>query len=146
MSSSVTGVDHIGIVVRDIDAALPYYVNHLGFTLVGDETTQASGGARLVYLDAGNILLQLLSPSSTEGPIAEHVAQFGEGLHHICLTVDDIDHSLTLLAPDSEVAVVVGGRGRRTAFLPQCTNNFTTELTESRPFQPKSDTHSKSPN
>jgi len=131
-STPVSGIDHIGIVVRDIDASVSYYTDQLGFTLLSDELTAASGGARLVYLDAGNIILQLVSPLAT-GPIADYLNNHGEGLHHICLTVPDIDDTIAALAPDSTVPVVVGGRGRRTTFLPDQPNNLVTELTEPGP-------------
>ena len=79
----VSGIDHIGLLVRDIDASLPYFVEKLGFALLSDERTAASGGARLAYLDAGNVTLQLVSPTGESGPIAEFLAANGEGLHHI---------------------------------------------------------------
>ena len=127
---AIAGIDHIGLVVRDIDASLSYYIDQLGFRLISDEPTTASGGARLVYLDAGNVVLQLVSPLTSSGPIASALEQRGEGLHHICVTVDDIDETLEALAPGAAVPVAVGGRGRRTAFLPNRPNNLVVELTE----------------
>lgn len=129
----IAGIDHIGIIVRDIDTSLAYYTDQLGFRLISDELTTASGGARLVYLDAGNIILQLVSPLAT-GPITDYLNTRGEGLHHICLTVDDIDDTLAALAPATDVTIAVGGRGRRTTFLPNRPNNLITELTESGPY------------
>ena len=134
-STPISGIDHVAIIVRDVDASLPYYIEQLGFTLTGDERTQASGGARLAYLDAGNIKIQLVSPTGTSGPIADYLANHGEGLHHICLTVDDIDETVAALAPGADVPVVVGGRGRRTAFLPARPNDLITELTEAEPYR-----------
>ena len=132
----ISGIDHVALVVRDIDAALPWFVDQLGFALIGDELTAASGGARLAYLDAGNITLQLVSPTSGSGPIAEHLATRGEGLHHICFAVEDIEATIAALAPDAGVPVVVGGRGRRTAFLPGRESGLITELTETAPYAP----------
>jgi methylmalonyl-CoA/ethylmalonyl-CoA epimerase len=134
-STPISGIDHVAIIVRDVDASLPYYIEQLGFTLTGDEHTQASGGARLAYLDAGNIKIQLVSPTGTSGPIADYLANHGEGLHHICLTVDDINETIAALAPGADVPVVVGGRGRRTAFLPARPNGLVTELTEVEPYR-----------
>jgi methylmalonyl-CoA/ethylmalonyl-CoA epimerase len=131
----ISGIDHVAILVRDVDASLPYYTEQLGFALLRDELTQASGGARLAYLDAGNIKIQLVSPTGTTGPIADYLANHGEGLHHICLTVEDIDQTIAALAPGVEVPVVVGGRNRRTAFLPARPNNLVTELTEAEPYR-----------
>src|SRR5688572_7650877 len=134
-STPISGIDHVAIIVRDVDASLPYYIEQLGFALTGDERTQASGGARLAYLDAGNIKIQLISPTGTSGPIADYLANPGEGLHHICLTVDDIDETIAALVPGADVPVVVGGRSRRTAFLPARPNNLITELTEAEPYR-----------
>lgn len=131
----ISGIDHVALVVRDIDAALPWFTDRLGFTLIGDELTTASGGARLAYLDAGNITLQLVSPTGSSGPIAEHLAEHGEGLHHICFAVDDIDGAIESFAPGGSVPVAVGGRGRRTAFLPGRPAGLITELTETVPAE-----------
>ena len=132
----INGIDHIGLLVRDIDSSLRYFTEHLGFKLISDERTAASGGARLAYLDAGNVILQLLSPTGASGPIAEHLAEHGEGLHHICLTVDDIDRTIADLAPVAVVDVTLGGGGRRVAFLPERPNGLVMELTESAVYAP----------
>jgi methylmalonyl-CoA epimerase len=132
-AAPIAGIDHVAVIVRDIDAALPYYTEQLGFRLTGDEYTQASGGVRLAYLDAGNLTIQLVSPTGASGPLADYLATRGEGLHHICLTVDDIEQTITRFAPGANVPVAVGGRGRRTAFLPDRPNGLITELTEAEP-------------
>ena len=131
----IAGIDHVAVIVRDIDAALPFYTEQLGFRLIGDERTQASGGARLAYLDAGNVTIQLVSPTGADGPLADYLATHGEGLHHICLTVDDIEQTIARFAPEAIVPVAVGGRGRRTAFLPDRPNGLITELTEAEPYE-----------
>ena len=131
--AAIAGIDHVALVVRDIDASLRYFTERLGLTVLGDEVTEASGGARLVYLDAGNVTIQLVSPTGATGPIAQHLAERGEGLHHICLAVEEIDEALEALAPDTQVPVAVGGRARRTAFLPDRPSGLVIELTETRP-------------
>jgi len=127
------GVDHIALLVRDAEAPLAYFTGDLGLTVIRDEQTQASGGARLIFLDAGNIAIQLVCPTGPTGPMAEHLEAHGEGLHHVCLAVDDIEASLAALAPDEDVAVAIGGRGRRTAFLPGKPGGLITELAEVNP-------------
>jgi methylmalonyl-CoA/ethylmalonyl-CoA epimerase len=132
----IAGIDHVALVVRDIDAALPWYIDQLGFRVIGDERSPGAGGVRLVYLDAGNVIIQLVSPTGESGPIAEHLAAHGDGLHHICLAVDDIEAAVTALAPGTDVPVGLGGRGRRTAFLPGKQGGLITELTETAPYAP----------
>jgi len=129
-SAGISGVDHVALVVRDVEAALAHFTGALGLTVLRDEVTTASGGARLVFLDAGNVALQLVSPTGPDGPMAAHLAAHGDGLHHVCLAVDDIDAALAALAPGADVVVAVGGRGRRTAFLPGRPGGLITELAE----------------
>lgn len=126
----IAGVDHIGLLVHDLDATLAYLTERLGFSLISDEMTQASGGARLAYLDAGNIILQVLTPISSAGPLATSLAEHGEGLHHVCLAVDDIHTTVAALAPDAEVTITRGGRDRLTCFLPERPGGLIIELTE----------------
>lgn len=129
-TAGVRGVDHVAIVVRDVEASLAYFSGRLGLTVLRDEVTPASGGARLVFLDAGNVAIQLVSPTGPDGPMAEHLAAHGDGLHHVCLAVDDIEASVAALAPGADVVIAVGGRGRRTAFLPGKPGGLITELAE----------------
>ena len=88
----IRGVDHVAIVVEDADAALPYYRDVLGMRLIGDERN-LHANVRLVYLDAGNVIVQLVAPFGP-GPVQDHLTRAGEGLHHICLRVDDIPQML----------------------------------------------------
>ena len=127
-TSPLIGVDHIGLLVRDIEAALPYYTDVLGFTVVGDDVN-ASANARLVYLDTGNMIIQLVS-SFGPGVIADALAEQGEGLHHVCFQTEKIDGAVAYLSPGADVTVTVGGRNRRTCFLPDRPNGLIMELTE----------------
>lgn len=129
-SAGISGIDHVALVVRDVEAALAHFTGVLGLAVLRDEVTPASGGARLVFLDAGNVALQLVSPTGPDGPMAAHLAAHGDGLHHVCLAVDDIDAAVAALAPGADVVVAVGGRGRRTAFLPGAPGGLITELAE----------------
>ncbi|CAN5674960.1 VOC family protein [soil metagenome] len=124
----VRGVDHVAILVRNVDEALPYYQNVLKLTVIHDEMSQ-SAGVRLVYLDAGNVLIQLVCPFAP-GPLSDALEANGEGLHHVCFQVEDIPSSLPQLTDSQGVSVSVGGRNRRTAFLPDRPNGLIMELTE----------------
>jgi methylmalonyl-CoA/ethylmalonyl-CoA epimerase len=134
-SAGISGVDHVAVIVHDIDRALPYYIDQLGFTLLNDELA-LNDTVRLAYLDCGpgSSMIQLVCPLRP-GPLADYLESRGEGLHHICFTVEDIAATLAALAPGAEIAVGMGGRGRRTAFLPAPPNGLITELTERLPFE-----------
>lgn len=124
-------LDHVGIVVGDLEAAIPYYRDHLGMALLGQEE-QPQAGVRAAYFDAGTTRIQLLQPTAS-GPIAGFLVEHGEGLHHVCLLVNDIEAAVATLAPDAGVAIGVGGLGRRTCFLPVTTNGLRVELAEQDP-------------
>ncbi len=126
--SPVRGIDHVAIVVRDMEASLPYYQHVLGMSIL-DDAINTAAGVRLVYLSAGRETIQLVCPFAA-GALADALATRGEGLHHICFQVDDIASAVQTLAPDAAVTVSVGGRNRLTAFLPDRPNGLIIELTE----------------
>jgi methylmalonyl-CoA/ethylmalonyl-CoA epimerase len=123
--SPITGLNHVAVLVRDIDASLSYYTDRLGLKVLSDERLDAVG-VRLVFLDAGNAKLQVVAPIA-DGPIADHLRDHGEGLHHICLEVDDIEGAVQELAPGQEVAINRAG-DRLSCFLPDRPNSILVEL------------------
>jgi methylmalonyl-CoA/ethylmalonyl-CoA epimerase len=86
-------VDHIGIVVRNIDESLKTYCSHLGFTLV-ERRTVPEHLVEVAFLDAGNSALELLAPLDDTSGTARFLQSRGEGVHHICFAVDDIEAAL----------------------------------------------------
>jgi methylmalonyl-CoA/ethylmalonyl-CoA epimerase len=125
---SIEGIDHVAVVVTDIEAALPYYTETLGFSVIADDRVDAVN-ARLVMLQLGETRLQLVTPIA-EGPIAEYLRAHGEGLHHIALKTAKIDTVVNQLSPDTPVRVVRGGQQRLGGFLPYRPNNVLLEVIE----------------
>lgn len=82
-------VDHIGIAVKDMESALPYYIETLGLTLIGIEEVD-SQKVKVAFIDAGNIKLELLEPTDEDSPVAKFIEKRGEGIHHIAFGVTDI--------------------------------------------------------
>ena len=132
-ASPIAGIDHIAILVRDIEASLAYYTDVLGFPVVDDDLNEGAS-VRLLYLDAGNMIIQLVSPYGP-GAIADALAVQGEGLHHVCFRTGNIDTAIDSLAPGADATVSVGGRNRRTCFLPDRPNGLIMELTELEEFE-----------
>ncbi len=133
-------VDHVGIVVREIDASLPLYVETLGFRTFADEVLPEVG-VRVIYLSGGppgSTTLQLIEPTGP-GPLRDFLEAEGDGLHHICLAVADIPVALARLAPGADVRIVMGGRGRRACFLPERRQGLRIELTEIEPWETRRD-------
>lgn len=109
-------LDHVGIAIRDTVAALHYFRDRLGLRVVSTEDN-VQVGARLTYLDLGNAWLQLVQPLRDDSPLTEYLRQHGEGLHHVCFAVDDVERDAALLG-DGGALRVGSGRGRPSAFLP----------------------------
>jgi methylmalonyl-CoA/ethylmalonyl-CoA epimerase len=89
-------IDHIGIVVQDIQKALSVYRNALGLPLkevveVNDQQVQVA------FLPIGESNIELVQPITDDSSIAKYVANRGEGIHHICIEVEDIEHALAQL-------------------------------------------------
>ena len=89
----VTRVHHTGVVVRSIDESLVFFRDALGMRVVKEEVIEDQG-VRAVLLDAGNSLIELLEPVVPGTGIARYLEGKGEGLHHVCLEVDDIKAAL----------------------------------------------------
>jgi methylmalonyl-CoA/ethylmalonyl-CoA epimerase len=127
-------IDHIGVAVEDIDAAIALYEESFEMTLAHRETVD-SQGVEAVLLDVGEGHVELLAPLGPDTPVAKFLARGGEGLHHVAYAVEDIDGVLERIAAtgikliDSEPRT--GIRGSRVAFLhPRSTGGVLTEIVE----------------
>ena len=89
-------LDHIGIAVSDLDAALTFYRDALGLEVDSPEEV-TSQGVRAHFIPAGEAALELLEATADDSPIAKYVSKRGPGLHHITLRVDDIRAALAQL-------------------------------------------------
>jgi methylmalonyl-CoA/ethylmalonyl-CoA epimerase len=127
-------IDHVGVAVSDIDAALPTYTDTLGMSLAHRERVE-DPGVEAVLLDVGGGHVELLQPLGDDSVVAKFIARRGEGLHHVAYAVDDIDAELARLKKagvkliDDEARR--GIRNSRVAFLhPKETGSVLTELVE----------------
>ena len=89
-------LDHIGIAVDDLDAALAFYKDALGLEVDATEDVP-SQGVRAHFVRVGPAALELLEATSEESPIRRFVSRRGAGIHHITLRVDDIAAALARL-------------------------------------------------
>lgn len=92
----VTRVDHIGIAVKDLDAAKKFYEEVLGLESAGDEVVEEQK-VRVCFFPCGDSELELLESTSPDGPIAKHIERSGEGIQHVALRVDNIENALATL-------------------------------------------------
>ena len=89
-------LDHVGIAVTDLAAALAFYRDALGLEVEAGEEV-ASQRIRAHFVAAGGAALELLEATAPDSPIAKYTAKRGPGLHHITLRVDDIAAALARL-------------------------------------------------
>ena len=89
-------LDHIGIAVKDLSAALAFYRDALGLEVEAPEEV-ASQRVRAHFVAVGGAKLELLEGTSPDSAIAKYIEKRGPGLHHITLRVDDIAQALARL-------------------------------------------------
>jgi methylmalonyl-CoA/ethylmalonyl-CoA epimerase len=127
-------IDHIGVAVEDIDAAIGLYENGYEMPLVHRETVEEQG-VEAVLLDVGDGHVELLAPLGPDTPVGKFMAKNGAGLHHVAYAVDDIDATLEQLAAAGikliDTKPRIGIRESRVAFLhPRSTGGVLTEIVE----------------
>jgi methylmalonyl-CoA/ethylmalonyl-CoA epimerase len=90
---TIKRIDHIAVVVENLDTALATYRDALGMDVSRIDTLPEQD-VKIGFLPSGDSEIELLEPINPESGIARFLAKRGEGLHHICLEVDDILQTL----------------------------------------------------
>ena len=125
-------LDHIGIAVKSLDAARIYADLGLSVDHVENVATQ---GVKTAFIEVGDTNLELLEPLSADSPVAKFIEKRGEGIHHICFRVTDLESHLRRLKKKGYRLInetpVPGAHGCRVAFLhPSAGNGVLIELSE----------------
>jgi methylmalonyl-CoA epimerase len=129
----VRSIDHIGIAVRSLGERRKLY-EALGLELSGEETV-AEQKVRVAFLPVEGTRLELLEPTAPDSPIAAFIEKRGEGLHHLCLRVEDIaatmerlrSQGFTLLSSEPQR----GAHGARVCFVhPKSAGGVLIELSQ----------------
>jgi methylmalonyl-CoA/ethylmalonyl-CoA epimerase len=118
-------IDHVGVAVEDVDAALELYRSAFGLGLEHREVVEEQG--------VGHV--ELLAPLGPETPVGRYLAKRGPGLHHVAYAVEDVDAALEALRAAGvrliDERARTGIRGSRVAFLhPSATGGVLTEIVE----------------
>jgi methylmalonyl-CoA epimerase len=127
-------IDHIGVAVEDIDAALALYERDYAMTLVHRETV-AEQGVEAVLLDVGENHIELLAATGPDTPVGKFIAKKGPGMHHVAYQVDDIEAALAELK-EAGLRLIdekprTGIRNSRVAFLhPATAGGLLTEIVQ----------------
>ena len=127
-------IDHIGVAVEDLDAAIALYESAYAMQLVHRETVTEQG-VEAVLLDVGENHVELLSPLGDDTPVGKFLGKRGPGLHHVAYQVPDIEAALARLK-EAGLRLIdetprTGIRGSRVAFLhPASSGGVLTEIVQ----------------
>ena len=126
-------INHVAIVVKDIESALGFWQDQLGLKLdhIEDVPSQAS---KVAFLPVGESEVELVQPTDPDTGLANYLEKRGEGMHHLCIEVDDIQGMLKKLK-EKQVKLIneepIELPGRRMAFIhPKSANGVLVELYE----------------
>jgi methylmalonyl-CoA/ethylmalonyl-CoA epimerase len=116
----INRINHVAILVDDIDKSLAFWQDALGMDLSHIQDIPAEK-SRVAFLPLGNSEVELVEPTTDDSGLARYLEKRGPGMHHICLEVDDIDGMLLELNKKgieliNETALTESG-GRRYAFI-----------------------------
>lgn len=89
----LTHIEHIGIAVKSLDLAIPFYEEILGLTCYSIEEVKDQK-VKTAFFKIGQTKLELLEATDIESPVAKFIEKRGEGVHHIAFSLKDIDESL----------------------------------------------------
>lgn len=129
-------IDHVGIAVEDLEAAVARYTQLLGKAPEHFEEV-AEQKVKTAFFSVGESNLELLESTSPDGPIGKFIAKQGRGgIHHLCVEVDDIEATLAAYK-EAGVQLIdetprTGAHGKKVAFVhPKATGGILLELSQS---------------
>ena len=89
----ISHIEHIGIAVKSLDEAIPYYEDMLGLKCYAVEEV-ADQKVKTAFFQVGQTKIELLESTDPEGPIGKFIEKKGPGVHHLAFAVDDVNKSL----------------------------------------------------
>jgi len=90
---NISHIEHIGIAVKDLSTAIPYYEDILGLECYNIEEV-AEQKVKTAFFKVGQTKIELLEPTSEESTVAKFIEKKGEGVHHIAFRVDNLTEAL----------------------------------------------------
>jgi methylmalonyl-CoA/ethylmalonyl-CoA epimerase len=133
-NSSEIIIQHLGVAVESIEAALAFWRDALGLDLKGVEVVEDQG-VRVAMLPIGESRIELLEATGKETPVGKFLAKRGPGIHHLCVEVNDINAKLGELKARGVRLIDeqprIGAGGALVAFIhPSSTGGVLIELTQ----------------
>ena len=132
---NISHIEHLGIAVKSLDEAIPYYENILGMKCYSIEEV-ADQKVKTAFFKVGQTKLELLEPTADESPIANFIEKRGEGIHHLAFAVEDgVANALAEMEGKGvrliDKAPRKGAEGLNIAFIhPKSTHGVLTEFCE----------------
>lgn len=129
-------LDHIAYAVKDLEASIKHYHELFGFEVSHRETIETQG-VELAFLDLENTKIELLTPCKETSTLQKFLERRGEGIHHVCYEVSDIEKELSALAKKGvkliDTVARDGAHNTLIAFIhPSSTEGVLTELCQYR--------------
>ncbi|MBE2185071.1 MAG: methylmalonyl-CoA epimerase [Anaerolineae bacterium] len=130
-------INHVAIVVEDVNAALSFWRDALGLPLHHLEHNE-SEAVDIAFLPVGEGEIELIAPFTEDSGVAKYLAKKGAGLHHICLEVENIEEAIARITAGGGEMINAEARtrsdGTRYAFVhPKSTGGVLLELYEVKP-------------
>ena len=132
---NISHIEHLGIAVKSLEEAIPYYENILGLKCYSIEEV-ADQKVKTAFFKVGQTKIELLEPTSEDGTIAKFIEKRGEGIHHMAFAIEDgVANALAEVEAKGvrliDKAPRKGAEGLNIAFLhPKSTCSVLTELCE----------------
>lgn len=130
----ITHIEHLGIAVKSLETAIPFYEKVLGLKCYSIEEV-AEQKVKTAFFMVGQTKIELLESTDPEGPVGKFIEKKGEGIHHLAFATENLQSSLDFLA-EQGVSLIdktprKGAEGLNIAFLhPKSTFGVLTELCE----------------
>ena len=90
-------LNHLAIVVDDMDAALRFWRESIGLAQAGEIESVSAEDVDIAFLSLGDAHIELIQPTTDDSGVANYLAKRGPGLHHLCLEVSDLEAKLNEL-------------------------------------------------
>ena len=131
--TEIKKINHVAILVEDIDKALAFWRDQLGLALDHVEDVP-SQGSKIAFLPVGEGEVELVQPTDPDSGLAKYLEKRGEGMHHLCVEVDDI-HLMLENLKEKGVRLIneepISLPGRKMAFIhPKSASGVLVELYE----------------
>jgi methylmalonyl-CoA/ethylmalonyl-CoA epimerase len=131
---NLTHIEHLGIAVKSLDEAIPFWEKKLGMKCYSIEEVQEQK-VRTAFFKIGQTKIELLESTDPEGPIGKFIEKKGEGVHHVAFAADGLQSNLDELAANGVQLIDKtprkGAEGLNIAFLhPKSTSGVLMELCE----------------